>query len=70
MTDFCDCFPVPAILEIKNKKRKAELPPLYHHVLVQCEGFRGLAYRNCAGGWKTVAENRNLPINIEILTFN
>jgi hypothetical protein len=37
-------------------------------VLVQCVGFRGLAYRNSAGQWKTVADGRNLPMDIQILS--
>jgi hypothetical protein len=56
--------------EVKNKKKKAELPPLYHQVLVQCVGFRGLAYRNFTGQWRTVAEHRNLPATIEIMRIN
>jgi len=57
---------------IGNQKKmpKAELPALYHQVLLQCEGFRGLAYRNFAGKWKTVADNRTLPENVQILTPN
>jgi hypothetical protein len=57
------------ISEIK-KKRKAELPPAYRQVLVQCVGFRSLAYRNFEGKWKAVADNKNLPKDVEILPFN
>jgi hypothetical protein len=65
---FWDRIRMPEILETKKKKRKVVLPPFYHQVLVQCEGFRGLAYRNVAGQWKSVADNRVLPKVIEILT--
>jgi len=61
---------MPEISEIKTKKRKAELPPVYHRVLVQCIGYRGLAYRDLAGQWKSASDNRKLPKDVEILMFN
>jgi hypothetical protein len=51
------------------KTSNAKLPPAGHHVMIQCVGYRGLAYRNEGGQWKTVASNKNLPQDVEILPF-
>jgi GH24 family phage-related lysozyme (muramidase) len=34
--------------------------------MVQCEGFRGLAYRDSKGIWKSVIGNKTLP---EVMEF-
>jgi hypothetical protein len=53
--------------KIQKKNLKAELPAFGQKVIVQCEGYRGLAYQNSTGQWKTDDDNRNLPKYIEIL---
>jgi hypothetical protein len=55
--------------KIQKKNLKAELPAFGQKAIVQCEGYRGLAYRNNAGQWRTAADNRNLPKYIEILSL-
>jgi hypothetical protein len=45
-----------------------EPPPAGLKVLVQCVGYRGLAYRTTLGQWKTAADNRRLPGDVEILS--
>jgi hypothetical protein len=49
------------------KTPAVEPRPFYQKTLVQCEGFRGLAYRNLAGQWTTVTGDKVLPGNIEVL---
>ena len=58
---------MPASAETTKEKNAAEPCPFYQQALVQCEGFRGLAYRNLAGQWKTVIGNRALTKAIEIV---
>ena len=60
---------MPENRETQKNNRKAGLPLVGQKVLVQCEGFRGLAYRNSGGQWKAAADNRNLPKHIEILSL-
>lgn len=43
------------------------LPPVGQKVMVQCEGYRGLAYRTNAGQWRTTNSNKRLPKDVEIL---
>jgi GH24 family phage-related lysozyme (muramidase) len=57
---------VPKVPKSENKTRKAELPPVGRQVMVQCEGFRGLAYRDSKGIWKSVIGNKTLP---EVMEF-
>jgi hypothetical protein len=52
------------------KHDEIELPPIGKEVLVQCEGFRGLAYRNYTGRWTSVVEKKDLPKYIEIIQLN
>lgn len=33
--------------------------------MVQCEGYRGLAYRDSRGVWKSVSSHKTLPRVIE-----
>jgi GH24 family phage-related lysozyme (muramidase) len=47
------------------KIRRVELPPAGQKVMVQCEGYRGLAYRNNNGIWKSVIGNQTLPAVME-----
>lgn len=56
-------------LETQKKNIKAELPAFGQKAIVQCEGYRGLAYQNNAGQWRTAADNRNLPTDVEILSL-
>ena len=52
------------------KRNEIKLPQIGKEVLVQCEGFRGLAYRNHGGRWKSVAGKKNLPKYVEIIQMN
>jgi hypothetical protein len=52
------------------KLNEIGLPPIGKEVLVQCEGFRGLAYRNHAGRWKSVFEGMNLTGYVEIIRLD
>ena len=45
-----------------------EPPPAGLKVLVQCVGYRGLAYRTALGQWKSAADNQSLPGDVEILS--
>jgi hypothetical protein len=56
---------VPEALESKKKIKRVELPPAGQNVMVQCEGYRGLACRDNKGIWKSVIGNRVLPTVIE-----
>jgi hypothetical protein len=53
-----------------EKSTEAELPPVGKEVLVQCEGFRGLARRNDTGRWKSVIGKMDLPRYVEIIQNN
>jgi hypothetical protein len=50
-----------------KKVVKVVLPPNFKPVLVQCEGFRGLAYHTNEGVWKRAINHRKLPAYVEIL---
>ena len=50
-----------AALKTRNEKCKVILPPVGQNVMVQCEGFRGLAYLTSVGEWKSVFGNKILP---------
>jgi hypothetical protein len=52
------------------KLNEIGLPPIGKEVLVQCEGFRGLAYRNDAGRWISVFGEMNLPKYVEIIQLD
>jgi hypothetical protein len=60
---------VAKALEPKMNIKKDKLPPAGHYVMVQCEGYRGLAYRNKNGQWKKAADNKNLTNGVELLPF-
>jgi hypothetical protein len=45
-------------------------PSAGHHSLVQCVGYRGLAYQNSAGQWRTLNSNKRLPQPVEIILQN
>ena len=51
----------------KTEKEKSALPAIGRNVLVQCEGFRGLAHLNKAGHWKTAFGNKLLPKYVSII---
>jgi hypothetical protein len=35
--------------------------------LVQCIGYRGLAYQNGSGQWRTSRGNKKLPVEVDII---
>ena len=49
----------------QNKNKKTGLPRVGEKVMVQCEGYRGLAYRDGRGVWKSVIGHKTLPKVIE-----
>jgi hypothetical protein len=49
----------------QRKNRITAWPLLNQKTLVQGEGFRGFAYRNRAGVWKSAGTDRILPGVIE-----
>jgi hypothetical protein len=49
----------------QRKNRITAWPLLNQKALVQCEGFRGFAYRNRAGVWKNASTYKILPRVIE-----
>ena len=53
LSDRCDTMngDAPA-LDQKDKKRE-KLPPVAQTALVQCQGFRCLAYRDKEGKWRS-----------------
>jgi hypothetical protein len=51
----------------KETVEKNEFPPAGEHVLVQCRGFRCLAYRGADGKWWTVYNNQELKDVLEVL---
>jgi hypothetical protein len=67
LTGYFNLLLVPKTFGSKKQNSEAALPPAGQKVLVQCEGYRGLAYRNSAGQWKTAVDRRNLPKDVEIL---
>jgi GH24 family phage-related lysozyme (muramidase) len=56
---------VPKVVAIEKKNSNTELPPVGEKVMVQCEGYRGLAYRDSRGVWKSVIGNKPVPTVIE-----
>jgi hypothetical protein len=58
------------VAEILTKKRETKFPDIGRNVMVQCEGYRGLAHRNGAGQWKTAVGNKPLPKFVIVLRFN
>jgi hypothetical protein len=54
-------------METPKKTMAVALPPVGQKVMVQCEGYRGLAYRTNAGQWRTTNSNKRLPKDVEIL---
>ena len=67
LTGYFKLIRVPKNFGSKKKDSEAALPPAGQKVLVQCQGYRGLAYRNSTGQWKTAVDRRNLPKDVEIL---
>lgn len=56
---------MPEAQQNQKKDGKAELPPVGEKVMVQCEGYRGLAYRDSRGVWKSVVGHKTLTKVIE-----
>jgi hypothetical protein len=50
-------------------KRTGQLPNAGKHVLVQCDGYRCLAYRSSEGAWRSVYGNEELKTVIEVVPF-
>lgn len=48
---------------------EAELPPVGLMVLVQCKGFRCLAYRTAEGKWMTAFTHEELDNVIGVLPY-
>jgi hypothetical protein len=38
--------------------------------LVQCVGYRGLAYQNSSGQWKASGSNKKLPVLIDHIALS
>ena len=56
---------MPEAPQNHNKNERAESPRVGEKVMVQCEGYRGLAYRDSRGVWKSVIGHKTLPKVIE-----
>jgi hypothetical protein len=56
------------IIQTHETTRHVILPPIGQKVMVQCEGYRGLAYRNNGTQWRAATNHKNLPNDIEILS--
>ncbi|HUA68114.1 MAG TPA: hypothetical protein VMA13_06160 [Candidatus Saccharimonadales bacterium] len=48
------------------EKKESVLPPVGKEVVVQCRGFRCLAYRGRDGKWRGVFDQKELPEVLEI----
>ena len=57
----------------QNKRGKKEVPAAMpepgKEVVVQCEGFRCLAYRDEEGGWKSSSDHEQLEGVVKVLFF-
>ncbi len=51
----------------KAKERSTSLPRPGERVIVQCRGFRCLAYRDANEKWKDAATDQELPEVLEVL---
>jgi len=51
-----------------TQEEETVLPPVGQEVLVQCPGFRCLAYRDGEGKWRGVFDKRELPEVLEIIS--
>jgi len=38
--------------------------------LVQCVGYRGFAYQNGSGQWRTSRGNKRLPVEVDIIALS
>jgi hypothetical protein len=38
--------------------------------LVQCVGYRGLAYQNSSGQWKASGSNKKLPAEVDVIALS
>jgi hypothetical protein len=50
-----------------NAELSPKLPPIGEQVLVRCERFRCLAYRDAEGNWRDAYNSDILPDVIEVL---
>jgi len=48
-------------------EKRLKLPPADKTAVVQCRGFRCLAYRDKDGKWRDVAHQEELPDVLEVL---
>jgi hypothetical protein len=53
--------------ETHDGETENALHPIGQNFLVQCVGYRGLAYRNKDGRWKSIFGNKTLPKKISFL---
>ena len=51
----------------KELASRPPLPPVGHHVLVQCQGFRCIAYRDKDGNWRDAHHGDILPNVIKVV---
>ena len=53
-------------------EKSKENPPfeIGKRFLVQCVGYRGLAYQNRAGQWKASGSHKKLPAEIDIIALS
>jgi hypothetical protein len=42
-------------------------PFIREFYIIECAGFRGMAYRNCDGKWRAAFNHRELPDDVRIL---
>jgi hypothetical protein len=56
--------------EPQMKKRKITLPPIGQNVLIQCEGYRGMANRDSEGQWWSAFERHKLSKIIDFIALN
>jgi hypothetical protein len=52
------------------KKREITLPPIGQNVLIQCEGYRGMANRDSQGQWWSAFERHKLSTIIDFIVLN
>ncbi|HXB59877.1 MAG TPA: hypothetical protein VNU95_09940 [Candidatus Acidoferrales bacterium] len=49
------------------EEKEGSSPFLREFFMVQCPGFRGMAYRNGDGKWRGAFDHRELPDNVSVL---